>query len=174
MFALIIYAYSGNVEGRGFDEVGEKGAILGTISKNRVDLKFIPLQKRKYIVKEVDVSGCSTYEELVFRIKGEEEEGFGENLFKIILTGDLPEHFRLNLDILVSKLKDSFYYIKFVDKTSISLNLESLVDKFTLKGIFAGSMVKAMENLEGEEKELYREALKVGLQALAGGELKLK
>ena len=167
------YAYSGNIEGRGFDETGEKGAILGTVSKRGVDLKFVPLQKRKYIVKEVDVTGCSTYEELVFKIN-QEEEDCNNNLFKIVLVGELPEYFRLNLELLVSKLKGVFYYVKLVDKTSIAINLESLVDKYTLKGIFAGSMVKAMENMEEEEKELYREALKVGLQALAGGELTLK
>ena len=71
-------------------------------------------------------------------------------------------------------MKDIFYYVKLVDKTSVSINLESLVDKYTLKGIFAGSMVKAMENMEEDEKDLYQEALKLGLQALAGGELRLK
>ncbi|MGM9974280.1 MAG: exonuclease SbcCD subunit D [Clostridiaceae bacterium] len=168
------YAYSGNIEGRGFDETGEKGAVLGTVSKRGVDLKFVPLQKRKYIVKEIDVTGCSTYEELVFRIKAGKEEGQCDNLYKIVLIGELPEYFRLNLELLASKMKDIFYYVKLVDKTSVSINLESLVDKYTLKGIFAGSMVKAMENMEEDEKELYQEALKLGLQALAGGELRLK
>ena len=46
------YAYSGIVEGRGFDECGEKGFIKGVISKRYNKFKFYPISKRKYIFRK--------------------------------------------------------------------------------------------------------------------------
>ena len=47
------YCYCGCLSGRGFDEKGPKGVVLGNVYENSVDLKFVPLSKRKYIVKEI-------------------------------------------------------------------------------------------------------------------------
>ncbi len=168
------YAYSGNIEGRGFDELGEKGVIIGEIFKDSVKLDFLPLQKRKYYILEADISGLDTYEEIASKIKGLASEEAKENLYKIFLKGEIKEYFILNTDILTSKLKEDFYFIKLVDATSISFDLESLSETYTLKGLYAKRLIKSIEKAEKGDKELYEEALKLGIQALSGGELRLR
>ena len=51
------YAYPGCPEGRGFDEMGEKGIIFGEVSKGWADMKFIPLSGRQYRIFEMDLTG---------------------------------------------------------------------------------------------------------------------
>ncbi len=169
------YAYSGNPEGRGFDETGEKGIIAGEISKGRVNLKFVPLSKRKYYIREIDITGCETYDDIVSRIKGEISENMEHDLFKIILTGEIEEYFILNTELLHSKLENEFYFVKLIDNTSVKIDAETISEKFTLKGIYAKKLLEKLNNAEDEEEKLlYKEALKLGFHALSGGEIKIK
>ena len=53
-------AWPGCIEGRGFDELGEKGFYEGTVSDDgRVSLTFVPFARRRYEILEVDVTGKS-------------------------------------------------------------------------------------------------------------------
>lgn len=169
------YAYSGNPEGRGFDETLEKGVIMGEVSKGRVNLDFYPMQKRKYHVREIDITGAYNYEYIVDKILTSIGEARKQDLFKIILKGEIQEYFLINKAILLSKLDKSFYYVKLIDETTIKVDIESISDKFTLKGIYTKKLLQSIEEAEEEEdKSLYEEALKLGFQALSGGEIKIK
>ena len=48
------YAWPGCAMGRGFDELGQKGAYLGRITDAGVQLDFLPLPGRKYEILRVD------------------------------------------------------------------------------------------------------------------------
>ncbi len=50
------YAYSGCPEGRGFDELGEKGILTGTVERGKAELSFVPFARRRYEVLNVDVT----------------------------------------------------------------------------------------------------------------------
>ena len=55
-----VCAWPGCPEGRGFDELGEKGFYEGTISDGgEVSLTFVPFARHRYEVLEVDVTGQS-------------------------------------------------------------------------------------------------------------------
>jgi len=169
------YAYSGNPEGRGFDETSEKGIIMGEVSKGRVNLAFYPIQKRKYYVSEIDITGADNYEYIVDTILNTLREYGENNLFKIILKGEIDEYFLLNKGILHNKLDKIFYYVKLIDNTTIKIDLENISDKFTLKGIYAKKLLQNIkEETDEDYKILYEEALKLGFQALSGGEIKIK
>ena len=123
------YAYSGCPQGRGFDEIGDKGIIIGDIAKDEVHLSFRSICKRKYNTVEIDISGLDTYEEVCSVIlnsfpKDEREN----NLFKIVLKGQLKEHLIINEDVLLSKLKDQFYYLKINEYASIKNEYASYID----------------------------------------------
>ncbi|MBQ2896139.1 MAG: DNA repair exonuclease [Oscillospiraceae bacterium] len=47
------YAWPGCPEGRGFDECGEKGAILADVAHRRCKLRFVPLGGRRYEILRV-------------------------------------------------------------------------------------------------------------------------
>jgi len=169
------YAYSGNPEGRGFDETEEKGIIMGKVSKGMVNLDFYPMQKRKYHAMEIDITDADNYEYIVHKILTSIGEEKNYDLFKIILKGEIQEYFLINKAILHSKLDKNFYYIKLIDQTTIKIDIESMSDKFTLKGIYAKKLLQNIQDAEEEEdKSLYEEALKLGFQALSGGEIKIK
>ena len=89
------YAYSGCPQGRGFDEQGKKGVIIGEISKEYVNLKFHQISKREYIEERVDVSNLSNIWEIKNKIlKTIDEEKRNKNFYKIILYGNLNERDR--------------------------------------------------------------------------------
>lgn len=168
------YAYSGCPQGRGFDEENNRGVILGSIYKGGVDLQFISTEKRRYIVKEVDLSDCNTYEELKIKIiNAFNEKERKNNLFKIILVGSLKEYFNLNEKILLSKLKDEFYFIKIINKTTVYIDLDELSKDYSIKGSFVNLMIEKINEANEDEKEILYRALKIGMQCLSEEEVNL-
>ncbi|MBE6049483.1 MAG: DNA repair exonuclease [Clostridium sp.] len=168
------YAYSGCPQGRGFDELGDKGVICGDISKGVVDLKFIKTSKRRYEQVKIDVTDCYTHEEIKSLIKATIEEDSKENLYKVILIGEVSEEFNIDEDILSEQLSSDFYFIKVIDKTKVKVNLEEISKGYSVKAIFASKISKLInESTEESEKEILMKALKIGLSSLSEDEVSL-
>ena len=56
-FGGTVCAWPGCPEGRGFDELGEKGFYSGTIDDSgKVSLTFVPFARRRYEILTVDVT----------------------------------------------------------------------------------------------------------------------
>ena len=51
------WAYPGCPEGRGFDELEDKGVLVGEVGPEGVSVRFTPLCKRRYRVLTADVTG---------------------------------------------------------------------------------------------------------------------
>ena len=51
------YAWPGCPEGRGFDELGDKGVLVVEAEKGNVSARFVPLCRRRYRILTVDLSG---------------------------------------------------------------------------------------------------------------------
>lgn len=169
------YAYSGCPQGRGFDELGDKGVIYGEISKEFSKFSFIKTGKRNYEEINIDISNVETYQELYSiikeKIKGEDRE---KNLYKIILTGEINEEFNIDEDIITDYIKSDFYFVKVVDKTKVRINIENVVKGHSVRSIFVKKLLKKLEECEvEEEREVIEQALKIGLKALIEGEVKL-
>lgn len=169
------YAYSGCPEGRGFDELGEKGVILGEVGKHYVDLKFIPLSKRKYFVEEVDITECFTIEDIKTNIiKCIDKKDSLENLYKIVLKGELNEEIKVSEKLLERMLKANFFFIKVEDRTSLKVNKEKLKNEFSLKGVFCSKILDEIKMCSNDsEKEDLELAFKIGMQSLCQGEVNL-
>lgn len=168
------YAYSGCPQGRGFDEEGSKGVILGHIYSNSVELQFIETCKRKYIVKEIDITGVNTYDDISNKIlKKFNKEEIQKNLYKVILTGEIKEHFIFREDLLIEKLKNYFYYIKIINKTILEINLDDVAMDYSVKGRFVSKMLEKLKDADEEEKEVINLALKIGMQCLSEEEVNL-
>lgn len=167
------YSYSGCPQGRGFDELGDKGIILGYVSKGIVDLKFLKTSKRNYYSIEIDISGLYTYEEIKSEIiKNIDKEKREKNLYKIELVGEIEENLNLREDILLSKIKDYFYFIKLVDKTQVKIDFKEIANSYSVKGVFVKKMLENISEADDESKEIINMALKLGLQSLSEDEVK--
>ncbi len=157
-------AYPGCPEGRGFDELGDKGVIRGEITETGVTTEFVPVSSRRYHEVAVDVTGLLTHEMMLdaMRAKGLN----AGDLYKFVLTGEtelMPD-----TEVLSEALTDCFF-AKVYDETRRPLNIESLKQESGVRGM----LVAALEaGLSGEKSELYRKALEYGLAALDGKKVK--
>ncbi|MBE6733678.1 MAG: DNA repair exonuclease [Ruminococcaceae bacterium] len=164
------FAYCGCPEGQGFDELDDKGVYIGEIKKHSAELEFLPVSKRRYIEENIDISALSNSAEIAAEIINKLKLAYGEdysqNLYKIILVGEVDENVIISKDEILSRLDDELYFAKLKDKTEIRIDLELLANEVSLKGIFTKNMLSLIEKAENnEEKERLRDALKLGLTA---------
>ena len=167
------YAYAGCPQGRGFDELDNKGIIIGEIAKGAVDLKFVRTSKRNYYVKEIDISNSVSYEEVKFKIISSiNEEDRKNNLYKIILKGEVESYINLKEEVILDKIKDDFYFVKVIDKTEVKLDFDEISKDYSIKGVYAKKLLEKMED-EDANQELLKMALKLGIQCLSYEEVNL-
>jgi DNA repair exonuclease SbcCD nuclease subunit len=161
----VSFAYCGCPEGQGFDELDDKGVYLGTVSKGKCDLEFISVSKRKHIHEKVDIGGVSDIASHVLTLLQNKYESFSENLYKIELTGQIPEDTNLNLAELTARLSNQLYFVKLKDSTEYTVDYEALAKETSLKGVFVKNMLEKIE--QDPENKALKQALKLGLKAFS-------
>ena len=154
----VYYAYCGVPQGRGFDELGEKGVLIGDVYKGHEDLKFIKTSLFEFLEIEVDITGLHDYAQIAALIQ---EKTDIKNAYKIHLKGVFQGGFVINTDHLKTMLPD-YPALKILDETGEEIDLDALKNEYTLKGLF---VKRLMETGGGEQ------AIKYGLSALDGKEL---
>ena len=165
------FAYCGCPEGQGFDETDAKGVYIGEIGKGICNLEFVPMSKRMHICEKIyissvsDVNGIADY--VISVLKEKYGDNFGEHLYKIILTGQVPFE-EISLAEIKSRISDKVYFIKLKDNTELSVDFKELAGEASLKGIFVKNMLKAIDEADEAEKNQYENALKIGLRAFSG------
>ena len=166
------YAYCGCPEGQGFDELDEKGVYIGNIGKGVCDLKFTPINRRRHIHMVIDVSDLENQNDIPDKIISALSEAFGENypenLYKIDLTGELPEDFNISLNEINERLSDRLFFVKTRNYTEVYIDKETIAKEATLKGIFVKNMLKKIEEAQDSEKPIFQKALSLGLKAFNG------
>lgn len=169
------YSYSGCPQGRGFDELEDKGIILIELKDKFVESKFVRTSIRNYYEKEINIQGCFGYSEVKNKIINEIPSNHRKsNFYKIILKGEVCEEFTLNEEFLQESLKDEFHFVKIIDKSEIKLDINELIKGYSLKSIFAKKIYERLQSAETEEeRECIILALKIGLQSISGEEVKI-
>jgi len=170
------WAYCGNPEGRGFDELGTKGIIVGEVGKGWCNLEFIETCKRKYIEVYVDVTEAVTYEDLVSKVRENIQDQYSnKNLYKVVLTGEITEGLPIYTSLLQDKLREDFHFVKIQDETTISLDYSALEKEYSLKGIFSRKMRERIGMVqEPEEIAALKQALKIGIRVLDKGKVEIE
>lgn len=169
------YAYAGCPQGRGFDEISDKGIILGDIYKGGVNLEFVRTSKRNYYTIDIDISKALSSEEIKSIILSSvKEEDRIKNFYKIVLVGNVESHINLKEELIFEKVKHEFYFVKIVDKTEVKIDFDEISRDYSLKGIFAAKLLKELEVCENEEdREIIKMALKLGVQCLSEDEVNI-
>lgn len=154
--------YPGSTVSMGFDELGSHGMIVGEITKEKLELKFVKLDEMEFKEKEIDCTELNSIEELIEKINN---LNFNNNeLYKIILNG--KRNFEINIYNLY-KLNLNEKIIKIKNETKQKYNLENLSNETTLKGLFAKEMLEKLKNAKDEkEKNLIENAIEIGLEVL--------
>lgn len=156
------WAYPGCPEGRGFDELGEKGVLYVEAEPGQVSARFVPLARRRYEIISVDITGSA---DVLSAVRAALPEDTPNLICRVILTGEgqAPD-----LAALERALSPEFYGLTLLDRTRLPRDLWARRGEDTLTGLFLQAM---WEKCQAEpDNGLYQLAARYGLAALEGGE----
>ena len=160
-------AYPGCLVPRGFDETGEKGFIELEINNRRLSAKFIPLKGRCFVSVKVDISLLHTHLEIQEKIYHAIKDIDSINFVEVILTGTFFVDTEKHIDSFIEHFKDSFFFFRIKDETTLFINPKDYENDITLKGEF----VRTVLNNKDLDQSLKDEILVCGLKALLGGDI---
>lgn len=165
-----VYCYPGCLEGRGFDECGQKGFVLLDIDTetNKATVEFVPIALRELHTIEVDVTGAETTQDVARKIAAlvTKYQYPSSCLIKFELVGQLSVEAELDICFLEEQFEDCFYLVKVCDKTKLLVDYRDYENDISLKGEFI-RLVYASD-LSEEEKSM---VIRTGILALQGEEI---
>lgn len=162
MYGKTLCAWPGCIEGRGFDELGEKGFYEGTIDNGQVMLSFVPFARRRYEILNVDVTGM----EPRAAVEAALPEDTAQHLYRILLTGETGES-GVNAAALQEAFADRFYALEIRDHTRMAEDIWARSEEDSLRGLFLRELrAKWDAAATEEERETVTRAVRFGLAAL--------
>ena len=161
------WAYPGCPEGRGFDELGDKGVLAGEVSEAGVDLRFVPLCRRRYRIIPVDVTGREPREALAQALP----ETAAEDVCRFVLTGESGEQ-GVDLPALETAFAPKCYVLQLRDQTRPTEDIWKRAGEDTLRGLFLQDLRQRWDAAaDDEERRKIALAVRFGLAALDGRDL---
>ena len=170
-YGSLNYIYPGCLQGRGFDEEGEKGFYYVEIEEETKEIKaeFVPLKEGEFRIIPLFLSEedgtLDTEEKIRESLKNEGAEA--KDSVRIILKGEKRAGEERNLRYLEKQLEEEYAYIEIKEETKLKLRKEEFIHEKGLKGEFL-RMVSESESLSEEEKE---KLMILGIGLLQGEEL---
>lgn len=170
------YCYCGCLEGRGFDECGEKGFVLLDVSDEnekpgvpRITWKFVPFAYRQFYELNLDVSHLLDYTNLEQQVGALLQDIESNHMVHLHLTGHIPAEHDLHIDWLLQKYLDDFYLLKIENDTQPIIHYEDYQYDISLKGEFIRLVLSSSELTQKEKEQIITE----GLWTLSGKERSL-
>lgn len=161
------YAYSGCLEGRGFDETGEKGFVLLEVDEG-VKTTFIPFALRTVFEQEVDVSGAKNSFEVLEKVKRDVRFD-ARHLHRVVLKGNIDFDGEGLADELQTYLAAQSYCLSVKDKTRRQFDVEDFAGDVGVRGEFVRLVLsQSDETLSQEQKS---RVVSLGLKLLGGEEV---
>jgi len=154
------WAYPGCPEGRGFDEPGEKGALVVEVESGRAQARFVPLCGRRYEILDVDLTGANDPLTTVLTALPADT---GRDIYRIRLTGEYALD-EAGLTRLQQALSPRFYGLELQDRTRMPRDVWERCGEDTLTGLFLRSMADRCARQSGDET--LQMAVRFGLAAL--------
>lgn len=156
------YAWPGCPMGRGFDETGEKGVLLGTLRSAQCDLTFVPMDAKRYEILSVeagddplaaiDAAMPAHAENLILRVK---------------LTGEADE---IDVPVLHAALSPRVYSLTIRDNTTPKRDLWADLEGDTLRALFLRELKSELDAPDADA-ELVNLAARFGLDVMDGREV---
>ena len=162
------YCYCGCLEGRGFDECGEKGFVLLTIEDGRFEHRFVPFASRTLHEISVDITDAETVTQILSRMEQAAAQISADDLVKFTFVGTYTPQTQKDQVLLKKMLAPKFHFVKIKDESRLKLERESYEYDASLKGEFI-RLVLASDRPEEEKERI----ISYGIQALMGEEVAL-
>lgn len=158
------WAYPGCSEGRGFDELGDKGALWITIGDNdNLTAEFLPLCRRRYEILECDLTGKDPAQAIATLLS----QGSREDVCRVLLTGEAE---KIDLPALAKTAGEYRWAVTLRDHTRLPQNLWSREQEDSLTGLFLREMRSRIDAAGPDSRPTLERAARFGLAALENGE----
>ncbi len=157
-----VWAYPGCPEGRGFDELGDKGCLWLTVHDDgRVEDEFVPLAKRRYHIIEAPIQGDPAQ-----ALLNALPPSLAEDVCRVVLTGESGVE-GLDLAALEALGAPRCYSLSLRDRTAVRRDLWDRAGEDTLTGLFLRRMQDKLAAAgTDEDRALLEQAVRFGLAAL--------
>lgn len=151
-----MWAYSGCLFPRGWDECGEKGYYL--VDTTSRSYAFIPLKGLTFNEYTVDITPYKTLLEFEGAVQKELSVFNDDIALRLVITGVIQDEEFIDFSYLTSTLSQRFYHFEIKDKTQI--NICSLIgSSVSLKSEFI-KVVGEKEYTDQEKKQIIEIGLK--------------
>ena len=154
------YAYPGCPEGRGFDELGDKGFLAGEVDKGSVKLRFVPFAKRRYEIVTVDVTGREPLEAVCEALPQHTEA----DIYRVILTGERSGS--VDTAAITDELSPRFYALEVRDRTTVCRDIWDGCGEDSLRGLFLQKMREKYDAAGEDERQTIQQAVRFALSAM--------
>lgn len=161
-----IYVYSGCLEGRGFDEIGEKGFVEIDIN-DKVSHKFIPFSERIIHERIIDIYNFEKLYDIIEYVIASVKDIDKKDILRIILKGEVSYEIENMDEAILKRIEDDFYYVEIKNNTTTKIDVSKFENDITIKGEFY-RLTTNDSNLTEEEKN---NILNLGLKLLEGREI---
>lgn len=159
------YAYSGCLEGRGFDETGVKGFVVIDVA-DKLTYAFQPFSLQCIEAHSLDVGGLAEGGEMALLAK-QKIPFKKENIYRLELIGEVDAEVDNFAEDVERYLSGACAYIRVKDKTKKKIDYTAFEGDNSLKGEF----VRAVRESDGYTEEEKAQMIAYGLKALAGREV---
>lgn len=161
------YCYCGCMEGRGFDECGEKGFVWLEIEEKKITHTFVPFAVRTVHEVSADISDTKNTTEVEYIIREALQGIAKEDLVKVELTGKVALNAERDLQYLTRRFEDGFFAFRISDReVGLAIRPEEYENDISLRGEFIRYVME--QDYTEEEKRMI---LEIGVRALAGEEI---
>jgi exonuclease SbcD len=154
------YAYPGCLMGRGFDELGEKGFLTGTVDTGSASLEFVPFAHRRYQICTVEVTDQTALAAAEQTLPPDTQD----DSYRLIFTGETEEE--LSVPALLHALEDRFYSLEIRDETRMKQDIWQRAGEDSLRGLFLREMYEKFRQADESDRETIEKAVRFGLAAM--------
>lgn len=155
--------YPGSPISMGFDELGERGFIVGNIDdeSKKLSLEFVKTSAKTFEEYYLDMTNANLEEDLVQIINNIKFDN--NKYYKIILTG--KHNFEVDTKKILALLNLQ-NVIKIKDESKTNYDISEIAKQVSLKGILAKNILNKLKMANtDEEKEELLQAFEVGMDA---------
>lgn len=160
-----IWCYSGCLEGRGFDESGQKGFVLLEIDGKKLEHSFVPFAKRSIHKLKAGFSGKIDFNSMREKLSLLLKEIPSKDIVEVELTGSVTEDSVIDVKGLSELFEDRFFFFRLKNSLDFEIDYKKYKNDISLKGEF----VRTVEKMDLPEEEKHQ-VIYTGLSLLAGRE----
>ena len=160
------YCYCGCLEGRGFDECGEKGFCVLDINGKEIKTSFVKNSIRKVTEVEVAFESGDSFSEQKQKVLSALDNVKPSSIVRACVGGKMRPTDTKFFDQIKAELEGKWFFFDIKDKTEILIDKGDYVGDVSLKGEFVRLVEKKVKDADEQNK-----IIACGLAALMGGEL---